>query len=178
MENSKLYILIKIGPEKKDVKSYFDLSRAELIIAGKDIKCHKYNEYNSITYNCTTCEIKNLYYGPFTKGIFSTEDFYIKNDRNEINIAHNMKFILGVKSNENDGEYEGIVGMHLPYYDSYQEYNLIVSLKNENVIKSYNWFLNFGNEPKMIIDGYPHEIKNKIFDSKKFLHTNTLSNGN
>ena len=173
---SKMYIIIKIGSEKINVKSYLILNRAEFMISGKDIKYHKYNELNSKSYNCSDCLIKNYYYGYFSQGIKSFEDLYIKNDKNEENIIHNMKFILGIKSNENEPP-EAVIGLHLPYHDSDPDYNFIVSLKKANATNSYYWFLNFDNESKMIIDGFPHDINNKKYNADKFITTNALYNG-
>ena len=81
-------------------------------------------------------------------------------------IVHNMKFIL-IKKSRNNELPEGILGLHLPYYDSFPEYNLFESLKKSNAIYSYNWYLDFSsNESKMIIDGFPHDLNN----NKTILH--------
>ena len=170
-----LYIIINIGSEKKDVKAYIVLERAELMIAGNGVKNHIYSESNSKSYNCSYCKNKEFSYGFYSEGIISKEDFNIKNDKNEINVIHNMKFILGTKSVYNE-PFEGAVGMHLPFYDSEIDYNLIISLKKANATNSYYWYFDF-TESKMIIDGFPHHLNKKKYNPDNFIETNTLSGG-
>ena len=176
MLDSKLYININIGSEKINVKSYLVLDREEFMIAGNDIINHKYSETNSQTYNCSYCNNKDFYYGWYSKGILSSEDFNIERDQNETIVIHDMKFILGTKS-AYPFPPEGFVGLHLPYYDSDVEYNLIRCLKNANAINSYYWYLNFGNEPKFVVDGFPHDLDNKKYNSEKFKNANALNGG-
>ena len=174
--DSKLYIIINIGSQKINVKAYLVLIGVELIISGKDIKNHKYNESNSDSYNCTYCNNRTFSSALFD-GIFSVEDFNIINENNEINTVHNIKFILGKKS-RNSVSPEGIVGLHLPYYDSDPDYNLIVSLKKAKATNSYNWYLDFSNfksnESKMVIDGFPHDMNNKRYRQENFIKTNVI----
>ena len=172
----KLYILINIGSENTKVKAYLVLNREEFMIAGNSIINHQYNESNSKTYKCITCASQDFYYGSYSQGILSTEDFNIKNDKNETNTFHNIKFILGTKSSYPEPP-EGFIGLHLPFYDSNIDYNLIISLKKANAINSYNWHLNFDNEYKLIVDGFPHDLNNKNYNSEKFISTNALNGG-
>ena len=174
--NSKLYININIGSKKAIVKSYLVLDRAEFMIAGKDIKNHKYNELNSISYNCSYCKNTSLSYGSYSKGILSTEDFHIENEKNEIITINNMKFILGTESSSPSPP-EGFIGLNLPYFDSLIEFNFIVSLKKSNATNSYYWHLNFGNKSKLIVDGFPHEINNTKFNYKEFTKSETINDG-
>ena len=175
--DSKLYVLINIGSEKINVKCYLVLSRTEFMIAGKDIQYHKYNELNSKSYNCTYCNSQRLYYGPYSEGIISIEDLNILNEKNETQLIHNMKFILGTEASNSIAP-EGIIGLHIQYYDSYLEYNFFKNLKKENVTNSYYWYLNFDNiESKMIVGGFPHDLDNKKYIKEKFIETNTLKGG-
>ena len=174
--NSKLYININVGSEKAIIKSYLVLDRTEFMIAGQDIKNHKYNELISNSYNCSYCKNTSLYYGLYSKGILSTEDFHIENDKNETIIINNMKFILGTESSSPSPP-EGFIGLHLPYFDSLIEFNFIISLKKANATNSYYWYLNFGNKSKMIVDGFPHDLNSTKYNSKKFVTSETINGG-
>ena len=87
-----------------------------------------------------------------------------------------MKFILGTKAKDTNPP-EGFVGLHLPFYDSDIEYNLIRSLKNSNATKSYYWFLTFGNESKFVVDAFPHELNSKKYKSNKIKDIESLNDG-
>ena len=176
---SNLHILINIGSQKVNTKAYLVLTRAELMISGKDIENHKYNESESESYNCTKCN-NTLFSGVFSHGIISNENFNVKNNKNETITIHNTNFILAKKSREKNPP-EGIVGLHLPYYDSYPDYNLIVSLKKAKATNSYNWFLDYDNyqnfESKMIVDGFPHDLNSTKYDKEKYITTNAIEGG-
>ena len=73
---SNLYILINIGSQKVTSKAYLVLTRAELMISGKDIDNHKYNESNSESYNCSKCN-NILFSGVYSYGIISNEIIFI-----------------------------------------------------------------------------------------------------
>ena len=160
-----LYILINIGSEKINCKSYLVLNRAEFMIGGSSIECHKYNEIHSSSYNCTYCKSQKFNYGWYSEGIISTEDFNILNDKNETKLFHNIKFILGTKIATDTSipvTLEGFIGLNLPYYDSMMDYNFFKSLKKANVTNSYYWYLNFDKSgAKMVLDGFPHDLDNK-----------------
>ena len=51
--DSNLYIIINIGSENKDVKVYLSMERFELMIAGRGISTHIYDENTSESYNCS-----------------------------------------------------------------------------------------------------------------------------
>lgn len=172
---SKLYIMINIGSEKKEVKSYIILKRNELMIAGDNVKNHSYSESKSKSYNCSYCKNKNYAYGLYNEGVISREDFNILNNRNEMKIFHNMKFILGTSSIWVNPP-QGTVGLQLPYYDSEIDYNLIISLKNVNATNSSYWYFDF-NKSKMIIDGFPHELDSKIYKEDNYINTKTIDGG-
>ena len=175
LAESNLYIMINIGSEKQVVKSYITLERNELMIAGDNIKNHSYSESKSKSYNCSYCKDKEYSYGKYTEGVISREDFSIQNDKNELKIFHNMKFILGTSSIWTDPP-QGTVGLQLPYYDSLIDYNLIISLKNVNATNSSYWYFDF-NESKMIIDGFPHNLDSKKYKEDNYINTKTLNEG-
>ncbi len=176
--DSSFYILVNIGSKKVTVKAYLYMSRTELVIAGNGVKYNKYNESNSESYNCSYCKIKEFYDGFFREVIVSNEDFYIQNDKNEINMVHKMKFILG-KSSIYLNPPEGVCGLQLPQFNSETDYNLIISLKKANGTNSYNWYLDFENfankEAKMVVDGFPHDLNNTKYNSEKYVQTYAIS---
>ena len=174
--DSNLYILMNIGSENIDVKTYLDNERFELMIAGKGIKNSKYNESNSESYNCTYCKEKEYSYGQYFRGIISTENFKIKFNEKEMKTISNMNFVLGTQSYYLDPP-EAFVGLTFERLDSEKNYNLFKSLKLTNSTVTYNWYLNFTeNDSKMIIDAFPHDFDNK-YDKAKLNTAKTLNDG-
>ena len=174
--NSNLYIMMNIGSQKTDVKVYLSMERFELMIGGKEIKTHKYNENISESYYCSYCNEKEFSYGKYSKGIISKETFYINFNNKEIKPINNMNFILGTKSVYLNPP-EAFVGLIFPYFDSDVNYNLFYSLKIANATNSYNWYLNFTeNDSKMVIDILPHEY-NKEYNEEKFKTVKTIYDG-
>ena len=174
--DSNLYILMNIGSENIDVKTYLDNERFELMIAGKGIKNSKYNESNSESYNCTYCKEKEYSYGQYFRGIISTENFKIKFNEKEMKTISNMNFVLGTQSYYLDPP-EAFVGLTFERLDSEKNYNLFKSLKLTNSTVTYNWYLNFTEkDSKMVIDAFPHDFDNK-YDKAKLVTAETLNDG-
>ena len=175
---SRLYINLNIGSNKIDIKAFLIQSKTELIIAGKNIINHKYDETESTTYNITNKNKITFQYGMYNEGILSKDNFNILKNSNVLN-CFNIDFILGTKASSTYTDIkEGQVGLHLPLLESYPEYNLIRSLKNNNVTMSYNWYLDFdnfeNNEGKMIVDGFPHDLNNKKYFKENFVKTSAI----
>ena len=124
----EIYAIIQIGSEKAQVKAFLTQERTELAIAGKNIKNHKYDESLSKSYFCVYNHTKDFYNGVFREILLSKEDFYIKNDNNEIQKIEQLNFVLATKSYYQE-PYEGVLGLQLPFLDSENEYNIIRSLK-------------------------------------------------
>ena len=174
---SNLYITMNIGSENIKVKTYLSLERYELMIAGNGIKNNQYNEKSSSSYNCTYCVEKEFHYGQYYTGILSTEKFLINYNGGETKTVNHMNFILGKSSIYIDPP-EAFVGLILPYYDSEVEYNLFKSLKNINATNSYIWYLNLTeNNSKMIIDAFPHDLQNSIYNQAYLSTTEALNEG-
>ncbi len=179
--NSEIYTTIEIGLSRIPIKAFLSHDRTELIISGKNIKNHKYNESSSNTYICVNNITKEFYFGIFSEVLLSKEDFFIKNETGNFQHIEELKFILGTKSSNSD-PYEGVLGLQLPYLNSEPEYNLVNSLKSKKIINSYNWFLNFDNmdknegEGKMYIGTLPHMIDSK-YDENNLKTTSTAKNG-
>jgi len=173
---SNLYILMNIGSENIDVKTYLDNERFELMVAGKGIKNSKYNETNSGSYNCTYCKEKEYSYGQYFRGIISTENFNIKFNEKEIKTINKMNFVLGTQSYYLDPP-EAFVGLTFERLDSEKNYNLFKNLKLTNSIVTYNWYLNFTEtDSKMVIDAFPHDFDNK-YDKAKLDTAEALNDG-
>ena len=162
--NSEIYTTIEIGLERTPIKTFLSYDRTELIISGKNVKNHKYNESSSTTYICVNNITKEFYFGQFSEVLLSKEDFFIKNETGNFQHIEQLKFILGTKASSSD-PYEGVMGLQLSYLNSEPEYNLVNSLKSKKIINSYNWFLNFDNmdksNGKMYIGTLPHMIDNR-----------------
>ena len=173
--NSGLYITLNIGSQKTAIKTFLIQNKVELIIAGKNIINHKYDETESTTYNMTNNNKIEIDVSMYEEGIFSRDNFHILNNNNEINIFY-MDFILGTKSSiAYKNIKEAQVGLHLPLPKSHPEYNLIINLKNTNASSSCNWYLNFDNfgkgEGRMIVDAFPHTLNNKKYNEKNYVKT-------
>ena len=165
--DSNLYIKMNIGSENTEVKAYLSNERYELMIAGNGIRTHKYSENESISYNCTYCKEKEYSYGEYSRGIISTENFYINFNDKEIRTINKMNFVLGTAAYYMNPP-EALVGLIFPRIDSEINYNIFKSLKNTNSTSSYNWYLNFTeNDSKMVIDAFPHDFDNKRFNASK-----------
>ena len=170
---SKLYITINIGSKNVNVKALVTQGRNEFIITGKNVINHKYNELDSESY-FTNNEVIYFSIGTYNKGFLSTENFNIKNDTNNIQIVNDVNFILITETKYDSSDTpEGEIGLHLPYLESKEEYNFIMSLKHSNGTKSYNWYFDFDNfykgEGKMVVDGFPDDL------NKKYKHDNFIS---
>ena len=170
LSNCKMYITINIGSKNSYVKTFVTLSKTELIIAGKNIKNHQYDELESDSY-CSYNEKVSFSVGPYAEGVFSAENFNINNGKNEIQTVNNISFILAIESKYDDAS-EGEIGLHLPFPQSYQEYNFINSLKKSNGTNSTNWYFDFDNfskgEGKMVVDGFPDDLHNKKYNHNNF----------
>ena len=175
---SRLFINLNIGSNKIDIKAFLIQSKTELIIAGKNVINHKYNETESTTYNITNKNKISFQYGMYNEGILSKDNFNILKNNIELN-SFNIDFILGTKASSTYTDIkEAQVGLHLPLLESYPDYNLFRSLKNNNATLSYNWYLNFNNfekgEGKMIVDGFPHDLNKKKYLKENFVKTNAI----
>lgn len=176
---NNLYINLIIGSKKSEVKAYLIQSKTELIIAGKNIKNHKYDETVSTTYNITYEKKISFDYSMFSEGYLSKENFIIFNsNNNELNTFY-LDFVLGTKTSSTYSNIrEAEVGLHLPLLESIPDYNLITTLKKNNVTLSCNWYLDFDNfekgEGKMIVDGFPHILNNKKYNKENFVKANAI----
>ena len=170
LSKSNLYITINIGSKFVNVKTLVTLSKTELIIPGKSIKDHQYDESESDSYFSNNEKIP-IGVGPFAEGVASTETFNIKNGKNEILAVNNTDFILATQSKYGDTS-EGEIGLHLEFPQSYPEYNFISNLKKSNGTNSSNWYFDFDNfskgEGKMIVDGFPDDLNNKKYKHDNF----------
>ena len=176
---SNLYIILNIGSKKVDIKASLADSKTELIISGKKIKNHKYDETQSLTYNITNNTKVTFQYNTYKEGILSTEKFNILNSSKELN-PFIIDFILGTDiSTSYIYRIEAETGLYLPSSKSFNDCNLIISLKNSNAISSYNWFLDFNNfekgEGKMIIDTFPHSLYKDKYKEENFVKTNAVN---
>ena len=180
LSSCSFYVTVNIGSEKTHVKAYVTQSNTEFSIGGQNIKNHKYNESASISYNCTNKEIQHVEYGTYLEGLFSTDNFNIKNDKNEIQIVQNLDFILGTKPKYND-VYEGEMGLHLPYQQSFSNYNFILSLNRANATKTCNWFFDFDNFPNgegiMVVDALPHNLHKKKYGKNIIANISAIDRG-
>ena len=174
LQYSKLFITISIGSENINIKASITQVNTEFYIGGKNILNSKYNELNSKSYNCTNINKINISFGKYIKGILSSDNLNIKNDKNEI-MKIKTDFILGLESRYNNDNIEGEVGLHLPYFESLGEYNFIHSLKRNNGINSYYWFFDLENS-NMIVDAFPHDIYNGIYNKDNISTINALNN--
>ena len=164
ISKSEIYTSLEVGSEKIKIKLILSHKINGLIIAGKEIKHHKYDETLSKSYICLNNEIKQFYTSfPDEQFLLSKENFCVLNGTNEIQNIENINFLLEIKvSSENI--YEGILGIQFPYLNGGNDYSFIKELKTKKIINSYNWFLTFENQEKgkMYIGALPHNINNAL----------------
>jgi len=161
--NTEMYIKFSIGSEKAKIKALLFHQTNGFIIAGKNIKNHKYDESLSKSYLNINNQTKEFYLGLFNElFLLSKENFYFESDNNIIKQVENLDFLLTIKSS-NEILYEGIIGVQIPYLNNLNEYNLVNNLKRKKLIDSYNWFLNFDTQKggKMYIGTLPHMLDDK-----------------
>ena len=164
ISKSEIYTSLEVGSEKIKIKLILSHKINGLIIAGKKIKHHKYDETLSKSYICLNNEIKQFYTSfPDELFLLSKENFYILNDSNEIQNIENINFLLEIKASS-ENIYEGILGIQFPYLNGGNDYSFIKELKTKKIINSYNWFLTFENQEKgkMYIGALPHNINNAL----------------
>ena len=164
ISKSEIYTSLEVGSEKIKIKLILSHKINGLIIAGKEIKHHKYDETLSKSYICLNNEIKQFYTSfPDELFLLSKENFYILNDSNEIQNIENINFLLEIKASS-ENIYEGILGIQFPYLNGGNDYSFIKELKTKKIINSYNWFLTFENQEKgkMYIGALPHNINNAL----------------
>ena len=178
ISKSEIFTSFEIGSDKTKIKAILSHKINGLIIAGKNIKNHKYDESLSKSYICANNEIKKLYTSfPDEEFLLSKENFYMLNDTNKIQNLEQINFLLEVKTS-NDNIYEGIFGIQFPYLNGWNDYSLISILKTKKIINSYSWFLSFDNQGKgkMYIGAQPHNIY-KTLEEKNFKLTSGSQNG-
>ena len=159
---SEMYTIFSIGSEQTKIKVILSHETNGLIISGKNIKGHKYDESLSKSYLNINNQTKEIYSGLFGElFLISKEHFYFENNINKNKQVEYLNFLLTIKSS-NEKSYEGIMGVQIPYLNNLYEYNLINNLKKKKLIDSYNWFLNFEtqNEGRIYIGALPHMIDN------------------
>ena len=179
MLESGLYIILNIGSQKVDIKAFLVLARTQLVVAGKNIKYHKYDETESFTYNMTSNKTVGFQYCVYTEGLLSTEKMTILNNNKESNFV-DINFIVATKSSPVfKREKEGEVGFHLPTTTADNDYNLILNFKKNNITSSTYWYLNFDNfekgEGQMIIDAFPHSLDSQKYKEENFVKTNVIN---
>ena len=175
---SEIYTSFEIGSEKAKIKAILSHKINGLIIAGKVLKHHKYDETLSKSYFCLNNETKQFYTAfPDEKFLLSKENFYMINENNEIQNIEQINFLLEIKAS-NENKYEGILGIQFPYLNGWNDDSLIKVLKTKKIINSYNWFLTFDEQEKgkMFIGVLPHTINNTL-DEKDFKMTSGTQNG-
>ena len=175
---SEIYTSFEIGSEKVKIKAILSHKINGLIIAGKVLKHHKYDETLSKSYFCLSNETKQFYTAFVEeKFLLSKENFYMLNESNEIQNIEQINFLLEIKASY-DNKYEGILGIQFPYLNGWNDDSFIKMLKTKKLINSYNWFLNFDDQEqgKMFIGVIPHTI-NKKLDEKDFKMTSGTHNG-
>ena len=122
----------------------------------------------------------SLSYSSYLEGLRSTETFYIKNGKKEIQEIKNVDFILGTESKENN-ENEGEMGLHLPINNCSPELNFIFCLKRANITNSYYWYFDFDDfsngNGKMIVDGFPHDVNMKKYNKNNKVEIGGINRG-
>ena len=135
---SEIYTSFEIGSEKAKIKAIISHKINGLIIAGKVLKHHKYDETLSKSYFCLNNETKQFYTAfPDEKFLLSKENFYMINENNEIQNIEQINFLLEIKAS-NENKYEGILGIQFPYLNGWNDDSLIKVLKTKKIINSYS----------------------------------------
>ena len=150
---------IRIGtPEQK----------IEIIIKGEEhpfliSKIHeKYNENSSSTYNKLLEGENESNYDSFKKYYLSTDTFILKNEKFKNIEIKNFTFIYAITTNYKHLLNPAIIGLYYQDYTNLYNYNLILLLKQYDIIKNYAFSIEYNeeNKGKLYIGDYFHNFNN------------------
>ena len=173
--NNYLYIELDIGLSKQNnSKILFKKGKYSFYLYDNNFFSKvSYNNKASISYRKLSEEILELTTSTCSKGILSTETFFIQNQR-----IDNFTFILCTKSKNEEYElFDGEIGLNLGF-ESPPNSNFIEVLKSKEIIKNYIYSINYinDNEGFLLIGEYPHKIKssNNFYEKYSDFEENNL----
>ena len=158
---------IKIGSSKQELSIKLSLKYCPLSIAGTEtsIKEPKYDKSNSNTFKNEGNENPtNILFESYKSYLNVSDTIIFGEDKIE-----KIKFNYATKLIENEVN-SGILGLIKSTTNTgLIEYNLIIQLKNRNLISSYTYSLIYDNyeEGKLIIGSYPHEYDSNYKEDNK-----------
>ena len=184
---SYLYTTMKVGVPETSIYTY--ISSTKLFSMTKELKTSFDKElpnYYDITTSNTFQNISCLEYKFVTsdKDIHAKEKFIFNSYNNRTKnykekTINELDFVLGVKlvDSTNDIYYLNIGFPVIKTNNIRDKFNLILQLKENNIIEEYDWFIFFeqGNDeivnyenlnnlkPTLIIGGQPHYYRNDLF---------------
>ena len=150
---------IRIGtPEQK----------IEIIIKGEEhpfliSKIHEiYNENFSSTYQKLLEGENESNYDSFKKYYLSTDTFILKNEKFKNIEIKNFTFIYAITTNYKHLLNPAIIGLYYQDYTNLYNYNLILLLKQYDIIKNYAFSIEYNeeNKGKLYIGDYFHNFNN------------------
>ena len=158
---------IKIGSSKQELSIKLSVKYCPLSIAGIEtsIKEPKYDKSNSNTFkNEGEEKPTNILYESY-KSYLNASDTIIFGEEK----IDKIKFNYATELSQNEVN-SGILGLIKSTFNTgLIEYNLIIQLKNRNLISSYTYSLIYDNyeEGKLIIGSYPHEYDSNYKEENK-----------
>ena len=177
--DNNIYIEIKIGEPRQTIEVFlrsdtynFYLSKKPsndinstiinpyIFDVGSDLNKF-FDEKNSKTLEITNETVKSIYPEETKTGYISLDSLHFTTTENK-NISEKFPFIL---YNNTIRNCPGVIGLEIPLDEIDKEYNFIDKLKENNVIESYFWMINYTSdyEGNLIIGEQPH-----IFDPLNF----------
>ena len=121
-----------------------------------------YNENSSSTYNKLLEGENESNYDSFKKYYLSTDTFILKNEKFKNIEIKNFTFIYAITTNYKHLLNPAIIGLYYQDYTNLYNYNLILLLKQYDIIKNYAFSIEYNeeNKGKLYIGDYFHNFNN------------------
>ena len=121
-----------------------------------------YNENSSSTYQKLLEGENESNYDSFKKYYLSTDTFILKNEKFKNIEIKNFTFIYAITTNYKHLLNPAIIGLYYQDYTNLYNYNLILLLKQYDIIKNYAFSIEYNeeNKGKLYIGDYFHNFNN------------------
>ena len=121
-----------------------------------------YNENSSSTYKKLLEGENESNYDSFKKYYLSTDTFILKNEKFKNIEIKNFTFIYAITTNYKHLLNPAIIGLYYQDYTNLYNYNLILLLKQYDIIKNYAFSIEYNeeNKGKLYIGDYFHNFNN------------------
>ena len=177
--NNNIILDLKLGTPIKTIPIKIKLNSHYFFLYGSQLN-GLYNEKESSSFKNNSdyeIEFQDEY---FKIGIFSSEKMIFQNEKNKKLEYDNINFILASKNNPlKINNLDGEIGLTISNL-KLQKGNILYSLKLNNIIQSYIFYITYNNENGIIFIGDSPENYDKTFSKNyyKFIPIENLAHSN